>query len=44
MSDGLGMAFSSKLVLEENEPGNSFGAGPHDEAAIDDIHQQFFGH
>lgn len=43
MSDGLGSAFSSRLIFEENEAGNQYGAGPHDEAAIDDIHQQFMG-
>lgn len=43
MSDGLGTAFSSELIFEENEPGNAFGAGPHDEAAIDGIMQDFMG-
>lgn len=43
MSDGLGTAFSSKLIFEENEPGNIFGAGPHDEAAIDGIMSDFMG-
>lgn len=43
MSDGLGTAFSSNLVLENNEPFNDFDAGPHDEVAIDSIHQLFLG-
>lgn len=43
MSDGLGNAFASKLILEENEPGNVFGAGPHDEAAIDGIMKDYMG-
>ena len=43
MSDGLGTGFSSKLILEENEPGNTYGAGPHDEEAIDSIMNEFMG-
>ena len=43
LSDGLGTAFSSKLILDDNAPGNPFGAGPHTEAAIDSIHQLFLG-
>ncbi len=43
MSDGLNTAFASKLILEENEPGNQYGAGPHDEAAIDNIMQNYMG-
>lgn len=43
MSDGLGTAFSSELIFEENEPGNVFGAGPHDEEAIDNIMNEFMG-
>ena len=43
MSDGLGTAFSSELVLDENKPNNQFNAGPHDEPAIDSIHQKFMG-
>jgi agmatine/peptidylarginine deiminase len=43
MSDGLGSAFASKLILEENEPGNAFGAGPHTESAIDQIMQNYMG-
>ena len=43
LSDGLGTGFASKLILEENEPGNIFGAGPHDEPAIDNIMNLFMG-
>lgn len=43
MSDGLGTAFASKLILEENQPNNDFDAGPHDEAAIDSIFSIFMG-
>ncbi|MEO1263895.1 MAG: agmatine deiminase family protein [Bacteroidota bacterium] len=43
MSDGMGTSFSSELVLEENDSNNVFGAGPHDEAAIDSIHKMFMG-
>lgn len=37
MSDGLGNAFSSKLVLQENAPGNPYGVSSKTEAEIDDI-------
>ncbi len=43
MSDGLGTGFSSKLVIQENLPGNSFGIGPNDEDEIDAIMNQFIG-
>lgn len=43
MSDGLGTAFSSNLILEENAPGNEFDAGPHDEAAINAIMKSYMG-
>ncbi len=43
MSDGQGNAFASKLILDENKPGNIYGAGPHDETAIDSIMQLFMG-
>lgn len=43
MSDGQGNAFASKLILNENKPGNIYGAGPHDEAEIDTIMQLFMG-
>lgn len=41
--DGLGTAFCSKLVLDENKPGNVYGTGPHDEQAIDDMMAEFMG-
>jgi len=37
MNDGLGTAFASKLILEENQPGNPYGVTPKTEADIDDI-------
>ncbi len=43
MSDGLGTAFASKLILEENEEGNPFGVSPKTEAQIDDIMFQYQG-
>jgi agmatine deiminase len=43
MSDGLGTAFASKLILDENKPGNPYGAGPHTEASIDSIMQAYMG-
>ncbi len=41
--DGMGTAFASKLVLDENKPGNIYGAGPHDEQAIDEMMGLFMG-
>jgi len=43
MSDGLNTAFASKLILDENKPGNQYGAGPHTEAGIDSIMHDFMG-
>ena len=43
MSDGMGTAFSSKLVLMENDADNDWDAGPHDEAAIDSLHHMYMG-
>lgn len=43
MSDGMGLGFSSNLVLDENGPGNKYGTSNHDEAAVDDIMQRFMG-
>lgn len=43
MSNGSGQAFSSNLVLDENGPDNKFGKSQHDEAAVDQLMQQFFG-
>lgn len=42
-SDGLGTAFSSKLVLEENEPGNIYGVSVKTEAQIDQILYEYQG-
>ena len=41
--DGLGTALASKLILNENKPGNIYGAGPHDEQSIDDMMGLFMG-
>ncbi len=43
MSDGAGTGFSSKLVLEENGPTNSYGQSNHSEAAVDDIVFNYMG-
>ncbi len=43
MSDGLGNAFASKLILEENEPGNPYGVSAKTEAQIDAIMEQYMG-
>lgn len=43
MSDGMGTAFSSKLVLEENGPGNTFGVAPKTSAEIDSVMKKFMG-
>lgn len=43
LTDGLGTAFASKLVLKENGPDNPFGAGPHSESEIDQIMEAFNG-
>ncbi len=43
MSDGMGTAFASKLVLDENDPGNPYNAGPHTEQEIDEIMQDYMG-
>jgi agmatine/peptidylarginine deiminase len=43
MSDGLGTAFSSSLILEENEPGNPYGVSAKTEAQIDGILQDYMG-
>lgn len=43
MADGMGTAFASKLILEENEPGNPYGVSPKSEAEIDDIMFEFQG-
>lgn len=43
MSDGLGNAFASALILEENEPGNPYGVSAKTEAEIDQIMEQYMG-
>ncbi len=43
MSDGLGNAFASNLVLMENQAGNSFGVTPKTEAQVDAIMQNYMG-
>ena len=43
MSDGLGTGFSSRLVLEENKPGNSYGVSPKTEDDIDEIMYRYMG-
>ncbi len=43
MSDGLGNAFASKLILSENSAGNPYGVSVKTEAQIDGIMQQYMG-
>ncbi len=43
MSDGMGNAFASELILEENEPGNPYGVTPKTEAQIDQIMNDYMG-
>ncbi len=43
MSDGLGTAFSSLLVMDENGPENEFGFSNHSEAGVDSIMHHFMG-
>ena len=43
MSDGLGNAFASELILEENEPGNPYGVSAKTEAQIDNIMLNYMG-
>ncbi len=43
MSDGLGNAFASKLVLDENAPGNPYGVTPKTESDIDAIMNAYMG-
>ncbi|MBK9336824.1 MAG: agmatine deiminase family protein [Lewinellaceae bacterium] len=42
-SDGMGTNFSSKLVLEENGPGNIWGMSKHTEEGVDSIMRRFYG-
>lgn len=43
MSDGLGNAFASRLILEENRPGNPYGVSAKTENQIDAIMQFYMG-
>ncbi len=43
MSDGLGNAFASELILDENAPGNPYGVSVKTEAQIDGIMQEYMG-
>lgn len=43
MSDGLGNAFASELILEENEAGNPYGVSSKTETDIDNIMQNYMG-
>lgn len=43
MVDGFGTAFASKLILEENEPGNPYNVSAKNEAQIDQIMGDFMG-
>ncbi len=43
MVDGFGTAFASKLILEENEPGNPYNVTAKTEAEIDQIVGDFMG-
>jgi len=43
MSDGLGNAFASSLILNENEAGNPYGVSVKTEAQIDGIMEAYMG-
>ena len=43
MADGLGLGFSSKLVLDENGPNNQYGTSNHDEDGVNQIMDDFMG-
>ena len=43
MSDGLGNAFASELILNENEAGNPYGVSAKTEVEIDAIMQEYMG-
>lgn len=43
MADGLGTGFSSRLVLDENKPGNKYGVTAKTEAQIDQIMYDYMG-
>ena len=43
MADGLGTAFSSRLVLDENGPQNNWGISNHSEEDVEQIMEDFMG-
>lgn len=43
MSDGLGTAFASELILNENEEGNEYGVTAKTEEDIDGIMEEYMG-
>lgn len=43
MSDGLGTAFASELILEENASGNPYGVSVKNETQIDQIMMDYMG-
>ena len=43
MSDGMGTAFASELILDENASGNPYGVSVKSEAEIDDIFFDYMG-
>lgn len=43
MADGMGTAFASKLILEENQAGNPYGVSIKTEAEIDNIMFEYQG-
>lgn len=43
MSDGMGTAFASKLILDENKLGNPYGASVKSESQINDILSDYMG-
>lgn len=43
MADGLGTAFSSDLVLDENGSNNQYGTSNHSEEEVDEIMDQYMG-
>lgn len=43
MADGLGTAFSSRLVLDENDATNQWGTSNHSEEEVEQIMEDFMG-
>lgn len=43
LPDGMGTAFASELILDENRPGNSYGVSAKTEPQIDQIMSDFMG-